>query len=278
MLQSDLASAQSLRELAGWNQTDADWRRLLRYEPAGCFVAEAEYEVIGTATAISYGRELGWVGMLLVHPSHRRRGVGKALLRHSLKYLEVRKITCAKLDATPLGQPLYERLGFREEWRLTRWAGQTTASPARNSLRGLPDLTPADMPSVVELDRKAFGTFRGQWLELLARESGGALLHREENGAVTGYGLARLGSRAFYLGPVVATSAVIGTAIVEGLMARAPRGTLYWDVPDQNKAAVAQAENLGFVPQRELVRMYLGENTSPSQPLLQFGIADPSVG
>ena len=37
--ESDIPAAMKLKEAAGWNQTENDWRCLLRLEPHGCFAA-----------------------------------------------------------------------------------------------------------------------------------------------------------------------------------------------------------------------------------------------
>ena len=37
--ESDIPAAMQLKEAAGWNQTEEDWRRLLMLEPDGCFGA-----------------------------------------------------------------------------------------------------------------------------------------------------------------------------------------------------------------------------------------------
>ena len=115
MTANDLAFADSLRALAGWNQTRDDWRDLIALEPTGCFVAEWKGAPAGTATTTCYGKQVAWIGMALVHPECRRRGIGKALLNHCIAHLENRRIQCIKLDATPLGKTLYEQLGFRDE-------------------------------------------------------------------------------------------------------------------------------------------------------------------
>jgi len=36
----DIVLADSLRALAGWNQTPEDWLRFLSHQPDGCFIAE----------------------------------------------------------------------------------------------------------------------------------------------------------------------------------------------------------------------------------------------
>src|SRR5256885_742127 len=78
--EGDLPFAENVCSLAGWNQTPGDWRRFLAMEPAGCFVAEWDGLPAGTATTITYGFDLAWIGMVLVHPDYRRRGIGNALL------------------------------------------------------------------------------------------------------------------------------------------------------------------------------------------------------
>ena len=118
---TDLSFAEELSQLAGWNQTHQDWRRLLDYEPDGCFLADLEGRPAGTVTTTSYGTTLGWIGMMLVHPESRRQGVATALMQQSLNYLREKGVACIKLDATPAGQPVYERLGFTAEWEFCRW-------------------------------------------------------------------------------------------------------------------------------------------------------------
>ncbi|MEM7011507.1 MAG: GNAT family N-acetyltransferase, partial [Verrucomicrobiota bacterium] len=87
MTETDLAFADSVRAAAGWNQTLEDWRRILRFEPDGCFLAEFDRRPAGTATTICYGDVLGWIGMILVHPEFRRRGIATSLMERSIEHL-----------------------------------------------------------------------------------------------------------------------------------------------------------------------------------------------
>ncbi|MBU6402797.1 MAG: GNAT family N-acetyltransferase, partial [Verrucomicrobia bacterium] len=111
MTEADLEAADELRRLAGWNQTPLKWRCLRRLVPHGCFVAVFDGQVVGTVTTTTYGQALAWIGMMLVHPAHRRLGIGTRLMRQALAFLQQRGTQCIKLDATPAGQPVYAKLG-----------------------------------------------------------------------------------------------------------------------------------------------------------------------
>jgi GNAT superfamily N-acetyltransferase len=272
----DLAFANSIRALAGWNQTTADWERFLAAEPDGCFLAEGDGVPAGTATTIVYGPTLAWIGMVLVHPDHRRRGIGRALLERCIEHLRGRDVRCIKLDATPAGKQVYDGLGFKDEWTLTRWEHTAVRGPNPQSISGMRECR--EFEAVDQIDTAAFGVSRRRMLEPLMKQSRCALICETEAGKVAGYGLLRDGSAALYLGPVVATSGDVGLRVVNALLARGDGRKIYWDIPDQNATAVRLAGETGFTPQRTLTRMYVGENSAPGNPLQQFAIAGPEVG
>ena len=55
----DIPFGMELKNIAHWNQLEADWRRFLKLEPNGCFVALWNGERAGTITTINYGKKLG---------------------------------------------------------------------------------------------------------------------------------------------------------------------------------------------------------------------------
>ena len=175
MRPSDLHFADSLRALAGWNQTLPDWRRFLAMEPRGCFIAEWDGAPAGTATTIVYGKDLAWIGMVLVHPEYRRRGIGRALLLKCIERLKSLRVRCIKLDATPEGRPVYQNLGFKDEWTLRRWETGLAVPP-----REIPDshIRPWKKTDALRFDpcdARAFGVSRHKLILALARQSRCAL-------------------------------------------------------------------------------------------------------
>jgi predicted N-acetyltransferase YhbS len=272
----DLREADQLRADLGWNQMILDWQRLLDLSPEGSIVAEQSGRVVGTCTTVSYGNALAWIGMMMVHPTVRGQGIGAALLRRCVDHLRRRGVRCIKLDATPMGQPLYAGIGFVPEWTLTRW--EHYGSPL--ILEQVPDRVhpPAEehWPAILALDTQVFGVCRGPLLRSLATSSRRVLVC-EDGASISGFGMLRNGARASYLGPVVAKPGT-GQLLVHSLLSGQTDQPVFWDIPDLNKPASTLARQLGFSFLRPLTRMYLDTNLIASDPYGQWAIADPATG
>lgn len=270
---SDIPAADRLRDAAGWNQTRDDWNRLITLEPRGCFAAVENGQVMGTATTTTFGQDLAWIGMVLVDPDQRNRGIGRHLLATCLDYLRGKGVHCIKLDATPAGQILYEKLGFRAEWELARWMRPGDDATEATEHASFP--TREDWRVMMQLDHDGFGIDRGAFLELLGKTSLQIAVHRTESDF--GFGFLRPGIRADYLGPILAENEKAGREIVDQLLSHSRR-PLFWDIPKPCAAAEIYARQLGFILQRPLMRMYLGNNSSPGHPEYLWGISDPATG
>ncbi len=161
---ADLDGAFALSSTAGWNQRAEDWRMLLRLAPSGAFAAEADSGIVGTAIALDYGL-FAWIAMMLVNPAWRGRGLGARLLEAALEAVPPGRPV--RLDATPLGRPLYERHGFADESVLTRHTAERPlpAPPEGADHRRTRPLTDADMPRLLEVDGHVFAGSRGALLE-----------------------------------------------------------------------------------------------------------------
>jgi GNAT superfamily N-acetyltransferase len=234
-----------LKDAAGWNQTVTDWRNLLALAPDGCFGIDCDGELRATTTAVCFGQELAWIGMVLTQHEYQRRGLARRLMEHALAYLRNRAVGWIKLDATESGVPLYESLGFRAEGRIERWVRLKGAAPGGNSSAGriAPD---------TNLDREAFGADRSGLLSVLAGIESASI-------AGMGFAMGRPGSRAAYFGPCVARSASSARELAAWFLHQHAHEEIYWDILTVNTGAIEVARDLGFARGRELVRMALAE-------------------
>jgi len=279
MTKHDIPAGIRLKELAGWNQTAADWNRFLDASPAGCFVAEVEGEVRGTATTISFENKFAWIGMVLVDPEYRSRGIGTKLLERTIDYLDQQKMPTMKLDATPQGKPLYEKLGFVTEYGIERWvlkrplrAGTGTADPNRVPL------STAQLESVLGRDRKVFGADRSSLLRSLYEKAPNYAMSVWSSGALQGYAFGRKGSFADHLGPWMAEDSAAARPLLHGFLARSSRETLIVDCLTANAVAVELLRTSGFSYARTLTRMVRGPNDYPGNPAALCAILGPEFG
>ncbi|HTU22557.1 MAG TPA: GNAT family N-acetyltransferase [Gemmataceae bacterium] len=260
MTDGDISLGMRLREQAGWNQTEADWQRCLKLQPDGCFVAEYEGVSAGTVTTCIFG-SVAWIAMVLVDITLRGRGIGRRLLEAALTFLDARGIASVRLDATPLGRPLYQSLGFVEEYALIRHEGVLSADAAAAACSdkiAVGAISAAHLERVLQLDRQITSTDRQALLRRLFVETPEEwrLVGRGED--VLGYAATRAGSRARQIGPIMAMVAEAGLLLLSDAWRRHAGQRVFVDVPVDNRAALAAVQAAGLVPQRPLYRMGRG--------------------
>jgi GNAT superfamily N-acetyltransferase len=255
---ADVPGAMRLKEAAHWNQTESDWRNVMRLEPDGCFGIDCDGRLAATATAVRYGTTLAWIGMVLTDPAYRGRGFARCLMEHSVAWLQARGVEWIKLDATDMGRPLYAKLGFADECAVERWA-----RPPADAARG-EDLPAVETAAFLAMDRAGFGADRGELLRMLGAGDTAAV-------AGEGYAMGRKGSKAAYFGPCVAQSSAAAGRLLAWYVSRHAGETIYWDLLPENRAAVDLARGAGFAPLRHLVRMALPGRRGAAEPVRDSG-------
>src|ERR1700752_43432 len=272
LFESDIPAAMQLKEAAGWNQTEDDWRRLLMLEPNGCFAAIKDGSLVGRTTTTTYGGDLAWIGMVLVDPQHRRQGIAAKLMSVALNYLNGR-VNTVKLDATALGQPVYEKFGFKVESLIERWSGggESRGEDSRRIERD-------SLSELLALDQIAFNADRSKLIETLIKDgSVSPVMVKDAEGAVSGYALARSGTRADYVGPVVAKDLEQVQSLLDQLLSQLNGRRVYIDFNTECSAGRNFFPDRGFVKERDLIRMSAGGSAPKTSPLV-VGIAGPEIG
>ncbi len=247
LTEKDVPAAMELSMQAGWNQTPEDWRMLMRLDAEGCFGVEVEGRLVATTTLLCYGRLLAWVGMVLTRVEWRGRGFARNLLATALARADQFGIPTVKLDATAQGQPVYEELGFRGEQPVERWFLEGSSQTKEQSA---PGKTPSR--ACLDLDSEAFGTDRSHLLHELAKRS--AISSTTE-----AYLFSRPGRVSDYVGPCIAKNRENAQKLIQALMRDSSASSWFWDIVSRNRDATSLAQDLGFKPQRRLLRMVRGK-------------------
>src|SRR5260370_18807817 len=160
MTVDDIPAGLRLCRASGWNQLESDWRVFLNWNPSTCRVGEGDGNVVGTIAALRYGDSFTWLSMILVEPTERGAGIGTRLLA-------LLRQDCVRLDATPLGQPIYARNDFVDEYPLIRMTATVHAVDFDNVPSCVRPMHEEDLEHVLLRDRAVFGADRSRLLRSL---------------------------------------------------------------------------------------------------------------
>jgi len=147
--------------------------------------------------------------MIIVSPESQKQGIGSLIMEELLRQAEGRTIV---LCSTLAGERLYERLGFVPQGFIYQHQAVLPESPAVPLPTGLRALLPAELPELIELDRRASGMGRGRLLEAL--HAVGLIVVVSQGGELTGYACSRRWGRGIVIGPVVAADATQAKALI----------------------------------------------------------------
>jgi predicted N-acetyltransferase YhbS len=276
MTKQDVTGGLRLNTIAGWNQTESDWNRFLECSPNGCFVMEDSGQIVGTAATLSYEERFAWIGMVLVDPACRKQGIGTKLLQRAIEYLDDAGIATVKLDATPAGKPLYEKLGFVTEYDIERWILKRSIPKAHVENDARP---PAErLSEIFVLDREIFGADRSALLRSLNQQASDLTLVTRDSAHLVGYAFGRRGLFADHLGPWMARDAHVANTMLEELLRRSSRDTIIVDALKSNHVTRELLRERGFSVSRPLTRMVRGPNPFPGKPASLCAILGPEFG
>jgi GNAT superfamily N-acetyltransferase len=250
-----VASALRLSTEAGWNQREEDWRAMISIAPQGAFGATVDGVLVATCIGLDYGG-FSWIAMMLVDPPYRRQGLGATLLTRAIGALPPERPV--RLDATPLGRPLYEQHGFTDECMLTRFISKRatfdSGSVDTHALAAVRPMQATDLAAVLEADARVFAGNRQPVLEWALARAPQYCAIATEAGALSGYVFGRHGRVFDQIGPVIAQSESSARALVHHVTETSTR-RIGIDSFDGRPEWDEWLRRRGFVAERPLLRM-----------------------
>jgi GNAT superfamily N-acetyltransferase len=273
----------------GWLPEKAKWSLLL--EVSEVFGIDApdggdgtdggDGALAGAVVLTRYGADLASVGMMLVAARYGRQGLGRALMEHLLAEAGDATVT---LFATDLGKPLYDKLGFRTIRRSAAFTGPFRADPFRaDPFRAEPAVTTAaadnskmrtrpaaaaDMASIIDVDKAAFGADRSRLLRRLPAFAG-QLLVLETGRSIAGFAAAWQNHTSTVIGPVVAPDGAAACRLIGDLAAEI-RGQVRLDLDPDRPELPAWAVRHGLQPAGLNAVMAYGDRPPPGDPARLF--------
>jgi GNAT superfamily N-acetyltransferase len=274
----DIGQAKKLSDAEKWNQTEKDWKLLISNPGNVCLAAESGGKIIGTATAINYENRIAWIGMVLVDREFRGLGISKVLLAELLEQLK--SFPSVKLDATPAGQKVYPKFGFKDEYLIHRMTIDCVSTKTWKFVHdhSVESVQPDDIGEIVEYDKRVFGAGRKSLLEFLIKNYPESAWVLKKDGNIKGFALGRKGARVNQVGPVTASLTDDAKQLILKSLTSLKGKPVVIDVLDDKRDLTDWLSAAGFVKQRHFIRMYRNENTFPGIRENQFLVCGPEFG
>jgi len=276
LLPSDLPFGHFLNTQAGWNQTASDWDLLLSLSPGGSFLACLNGQKAGTVTTIRYDDQFSWVGMVLVDPALRGRGIGTRLLQSAIEFAQ--PFGPVVLDATPKGRKLYQTLGFKDVCHLERL--EIRELPVIDIVENIAVL-PVEkqfLRNCINYDAVRFGASRSLLLESFFGRNPQYGYMAMKKDTLTGYCMGRSGIRFEHIGPVMADDLSTAKALFAQAAGHCRGRPVILDVMSDQVEWRSYFQEIGFKVQRPFIRMCLGDWLAQKDRSRQFAIAGPEFG
>ena len=269
----DLPAAHELSVAVKWPHRREDWEFALNL---GTGVgAEDHGTLLGTALHWKFGADHASLGMVIVAPEQQGRGIGRDLMTRTMDALGERTTF---LNATPAGQPLYEKFGFKAIGSIHQHQGTGGAHPPAVQLAPGERIRPLDARDPGRLSallNRAAGYDRTQVLGALLNVAEGVVLDRD--GEPVGFALMRRFGRGHVIGPLVAPHIEGAQALISHLVGSNEGKFVRIDV-DGNSGLSDWLDGLGLQQVDAVVTMVRGAAPQPESDVRVFAITNQALG
>jgi predicted N-acetyltransferase YhbS len=272
MTESDLPSAHGLTQALRWAHRLEDWQFLLRVGTG--FVAEESGKLIGTGLCWKFGITHASLGLIIVSPERQGKGIGRELMNLVLEELGDR---CILLNATPAGQPLYEKLGFVPTGTVDQHQGtmQQTSPIALAAGERIRPVAAGDLKVLAELATRALGMPREEMMAQVLNLAEGVLI--EKDGEPLGFSMIRRFGRGHMIGPVVAPDTERAKALIAH-WAEAYAGSFVRVDATGASGLTAWLESLGLPLIEPGVAMVRGLVPASDGTVKQYAVLNQAIG
>ena len=265
----DLSTVLDWAAAEGWNPGLDDAPAILAADPDGFFVATEGDTPIASISVVNHNDRFSFLGLYIVRPEYRGKGIGLSLWQHALKHAETRTIG---LDGVPAQQENYRQSGFAHAGETARFAGNVSQTASMN-IEAAGD---GDIPRLIEMEASASGARKEAYLSTwFAGSRYRKTLVRRSGEQISGFCTVRQCRDGAKIGPLLAGS----VAEAEELMRHAAGcfdSDIVIDVPAISVELGSLCRDMGLTRGFETARMYRGAFVAPRPTL--FAVTSLELG
>lgn len=253
----------------GWNPGLDDAAAFHAADPEGFFLALEEDVPVAAISIVNHSDDFAFLGLYLVRPDWRGRGMGLGLWQAAIPHAGARTIG---LDGVEDQQANYARSGFVHAGATARFCGRVT--PLRDP--AVRTATEPDIPALTASEAAASGWSKPAYMRAwLVGSTSRASFVLEGPEGLRGFATARRCRSGAKIGPLVSDSAETACRLIAHA-ADAFGADVMIDVPVSATELSALCHDLGLVPGFRTARMYRGPTSPVAHPC--YAVASLELG
>ncbi len=256
----------------GWIPGIHDIDSFYDTDPTGFYAARMGGEIVGTFSVVKYSANYAFAGFFIVRPDWRGKGVGLAI-QH---FIDTQFASFnVGIDGVLAMQEKYSHVGYKFAYGNERYGGIAKVGELDGKCR---TISAGDFDSIVQFDAKFFPTERKKFLKLwLTQKDATALMAKDDEGKLCGYGVVRKCFQGNRIGPLFAETPQTAKRLLDSLAASVAGQEFFIDVPTVNAAALQLALSKGMKSVFTTARMYTKQ--APNLPLEKiYGVTSVELG
>ncbi len=243
----------------GWNPGLSDADSFWATDPQGFMAIDVDGQMAGAGCAFYHGPEYGFMGLFIMWPEFRGKGLGRTLWYARRDKLRSRLAVGGTIgmDAVTNMIPFYADGGFEVLYRHCRFtlSAESISAEVNPSVVAL---AMEDYAEVQKIDRHGFPCERDKYLKAWISQPGAYWLGLQGGNGLDGYCVMRPCRTGWKIGPLLARGKEPARQLFLACIAQAKSGPVFLDVPENNPAAWNLCEEFHMEQVFECTRMYLG--------------------
>lgn len=260
----------------GWNPGPNDADVFWTTDPEGFMGIYKDDELIGGGSIVSYNGEFGFMGLFIVKPEYRSKGIGSKLWfkRRDTLLSRLKEGAAIGMDGVVDMQPFYTKGGFKIAFRDERYSRAGEAFDMDDHISPIADV---NMKAILSYDKECFGFDRSQFMKPWLQLEGTQTFKYMYGEKLQGFAVVRKLIKGYKVCPLFADNATIAEALYKACLNAAKGANLLMDIPVTNTEAVELVKRYDAAYVSECARMYYG--TPPDVPVHKiFGITTFELG
>ena len=242
----------------GWNPGAHDAEVYYATDPDGFYGYYFNGNLIAGGAIISYNNEFGFMGLFIVKPEYRSKGIGRQLWYHRRNLLKNRlnPDSTIGMDGVVAMQHFYKKGGFDICFKDERYEKIGMEFPIEPYISKIQD---EDLAEIINYDNQCFGFQRAQflkpWLQLPENKN----FKYVEDKQLKGFCIVRKANIGFKIGPLFADNIEVAEGLYKASLNAVIGSALYIDIPMINENAIEIVKKYKAKYVFECARMYNGK-------------------